>query len=183
MAYASRIARAAIRATAAALAVTAVAALVGLVALPALGICNTLTVLSGSMEPAFRPSDLVVVTPEPLSDVREGQMIAYSVPVADHQVVTHRVIELIHDGEAPVIRTKGDANRAADPWTAKLHGDAAWRMRFAIPHAGSVVRFVRGPAIHMALVLLAPLMLCLIWLSEIWRPERDPVPEETAGAA
>lgn len=167
----------------AALVVTSVVALVGLAVLPALGLCNTLTVLSGSMEPTFRPGDLVVVTPEPLSDVREGQVIAYSVPVADHQVVTHRVIEVVHGGDAPIVRTKGDSNQAADPWTAKLHGDTAWRMRFVIPHAGSVVRFVRGPAIHMALVLLAPLMLCLIWLYEIWRPERAPVPGRTAGAA
>jgi signal peptidase I len=183
MAPAARIARATATAAVAALAVIAVAALAGLAVLPALGLCNTLTVLSGSMEPTFRPGDLVVVTPEPLSEVREGQVIAYSVPVADHQVVTHRVIELVHGGDAPVIRTRGDANPAADPWTAKLHGTTAWRMRFVIPHAGTVVRFVRGPAVHAALVLVAPIMLGLIWLYEIGRPDRDPAPRRAAGAA
>jgi signal peptidase len=182
MRHASRILRAVVRAAVAVLALTAAAALIGLAVLPALGVCSTLTVLSGSMTPTFRAGDLVIVTPEPLSDVREGQVIAYSVPVADHQVVTHRVIELLEHGDAPVIRTQGDANTAPDPWTAKLHGSTAWRMRLVIPHAGSAVRFLREPAVHRVMVLGVPFVLCLIWLLEIWRPGPESATRRTAGA-
>jgi signal peptidase len=182
MRHAFRLIRAAARAAVALLAVTAVAALIGLAVLPRLGVYRTLTVLSGSMVPTFRAGDLVVVTPEPLSDVRVGQVIAYSTPVAGHELVTHRVAEVLEAGNAPVIRTQGDANAAPDPWTAKLHGRTAWRMRMVIPHAGSVIRFLRGSAVHMAMVLVAPVLLCLIWLFEIWRPKPAPAIRGTAGA-
>ena len=47
-------------------------------------------------EPAFSPGDAVVVTPEPTSDVRVGQIISYHIPIGDHHVETHRIVRIIH---------------------------------------------------------------------------------------
>jgi signal peptidase I len=100
----------------------ACAALVGLGLLPRTGWYRPVTVLSGSMKPAFAPGDMVVVTPEPLRDVRVGQIISYRIPIGDHHIQTHRVVKIVRGGAHPLVRTKGDANDGADPWTAELHG-------------------------------------------------------------
>jgi signal peptidase I len=137
---------------------------------PRLGLFQVETVLSGSMEPLFEPGDLLVVVPEPLKDVRAGQVLSFHAPTPDHQVETHRVVRVIHPGAHPIILTKGDANSAPDPWRARLHGTTAWRMVGVVPKAGSVIRTLREPWVHVIAVLLVPLLLAAVALRSIWRP-------------
>jgi signal peptidase len=154
-------------------------AVLAIVALgPRLGLFQVETVLSGSMEPRFEPGDLLVVVPEPLSDVRAGQILSFHAPTPDHRVETHRVIRVINPGPHPVILTKGDANSAQDPWRARLHGTTAWRMVAVVPRAGSLIRTLREPWVHLVAVLLVPLLLAAAALRSIWRPE----PSEDAAA-
>ena len=142
---------------------------------PRLGLFQVETVLSGSMEPLFEPGDLLVVVPEPLTDVRAGQVLSFHAPTPDHRVETHRVVRVIHPGAHPIIVTKGDANSAPDPWRARLHGTTAWRMVGVVPHAGSVIRALREPWVHVIAVLLVPLLLAAAALRSIWRraPQAD----------
>jgi signal peptidase I len=148
--------------------VLAVAALVGLGLLPRTGWYRPVTVLSGSMKPAFAPGDMVVVTPESARDVRIGQVISYRIPVGDHHVQSHRVIEVLRRGGLVSVRTKGDANAAPDPWTATLQGQTAWRVRGVLPKVGWAVFWLRTPLLHELTVLLAPLLLALLWVAQIW---------------
>jgi signal peptidase I len=151
-------------------------ALVGLGLLPRAGWYRPVTVLSGSMRPTFSPGDVVVVTPEPLRDVRVGQVISYRIPVGDHHVQTHRVMKIVRRGAHPLVRTKGDANNTADPWTARLDGTTAWRVRAVVPKLGWAIYSLRSPLAHRLTVLLAPLLLALLGLLQIWRrPEHDPL--------
>src|SRR5437763_9634735 len=147
----------------------ATVALVGLALLPRTGWYRPVTVLSGSMRPAFSPGDMVVLTPEPLADVRVGQVISYRIPVGDHHVQTHRVIKVVRGGGNPLVRTKGDANNAADPWTAELHGTTAWRVRAVLPNLGWAVFWFRSPLVHDVTVMLAPFLLALLGIAQIWR--------------
>jgi hypothetical protein len=73
----------------------AVAALVFLALLPHTGLYRTETVLSNSMKPHFGAGDLLVVTPEPVRDVRVGQVISIHVPNGDHHVQTHRIVQVV----------------------------------------------------------------------------------------
>ena len=143
--------------------------LVGLAVLPRAGWYRPVTVLSGSMKPAFSPGDMVVVTAEPLTDVRVGQVITYRIPIGDHHLQTHRVVKIVRGGPHPVVRTKGDANTAPDPWTAKLHGTTAWRVRAVLPKLGWAVFWLRSPLVHNLTVLLAPLLLAVLGVAQIWR--------------
>ena len=147
---------------------------------PRLGLFQVETVLSGSMEPLFEPGDLLVVAPEPLKDVRAGQVLSFHAPTPDHQVETHRVVRVIHPGAHPIIVTKGDANSAPDPWRARLHGTTAWRMVGVVPDAGSVIRTLREPWVHVIAVLLVPLLLAAAALRSIWRPRRRPTRPDDA---
>ena len=105
------------------------------------------------------PGDVVIVTPEPIRDVRPGQVITYAIPVGDHHVETHRVVRVVGGGDHPVVITKGDANAAADPWKAELSGTTVWRYRFRIPMLGRAIVALRDPLVHKLTVLLLPALL------------------------
>lgn len=155
----------------------AVLALVGLGLLPRTGLYRPVTVLSGSMRPAFAPGDMVVVTSEPVSDVRVGQVISYRIPVGDHHVQSHRVIAVLRRNGTIAVRTKGDANATADPWTATLHGTTVWRVRGVLPKLGWVVFWLRTPLVHRLTLFLAPLLLALLAVLQIWRRPEGHTPE------
>ncbi|MDX6507900.1 MAG: signal peptidase [Gaiellaceae bacterium] len=147
----------------------AVLVLILLGLLPRTGWYRTETVLSGSMRPYFSPGDLIVVTPESTREVRVGQVISYHIPLGDHHVQSHRVIAVVRGGSNPLVRTKGDANRAADPWVAKLQGTTAWRVRYVVPEAGWAIARLRNPLIRSLSIFGAPLLLALLGLWRIWR--------------
>jgi signal peptidase I len=145
---------------------------------PHTGLYRTETVLSGSMVPHFSPGDVIIVTPEPLRDVRAGQVITYHAPIQGHMIVTHRVYKVLKGGAHPVILSKGDANAAPDPWTAKLQGTTAWQQRWVIPGAGWIIEFLRSQWMRWLLVFGVPIALAVIWLRDIWSDDPDDEHEE-----
>lgn len=138
---------------------------------PHTGQYRTLTVLSGSMEPTFAAGDVVIVTPMPARSLRKGHVITYEAPVDGRPVVTHRVEKIVRGGPRPTIVTKGDANAAADPWTAKLDGSSVWRQRAVVPWAGHAIRLMRSTAAKNA-AIAGTLLLLVLMLHSIWRPAR-----------
>src|SRR5689334_15061410 len=59
---------------------------------------RVLTVLTGSMRPTAAPGDLVVDTPVPLDRLAVGDVITYQAPTPEHQVLSHRIIEIRNPG-------------------------------------------------------------------------------------
>ena len=141
---------------------------------------RTATMLTGSMVPTINPGDVILDTQEPTSDIAIGQIITYHIPIDDHRVESHRVVWLRHakDG-AVVFRTKGDANTAPDPWTARASTPTVWRVRAVLPVVGSVIRALRQPVMHLLLGIALPAALVLGLLVTIWRPTTT---SEDAGA-
>ncbi len=154
------------------LALVALAALafVAIAVGPRTGRYQTATVLTGSMRPHMPEGSIVVITPLAPRDARVGDVITYHIPVEDHRVVTHRVVEVLEGGERSVVRTQGDANDAPDPWVARMEGGPLWKVRAAFPGAGYAVHALRQPLAQRVSVLVLPLVLCLVWLKEIWFP-------------
>ncbi len=150
--------------------VIAAVAFLGLGVVPRTGLYHTLTVLSGSMRPTFGAGDLLIVRPEPMRDLRAGQIMTYAIPVGNHHIESHRVVAVIESGDSPVVRTEGDANNVVDPWTARLHGKRVWVTAAVIPYAGWPLQWLREPAIKLACLLFAPLLLVTVGLINIWRP-------------
>ncbi len=133
---------------------------------PHSGRYRTLTVLTASMRPTFPPGSVVIVEPTPTAQVAVGDVITYAIPVEDHHLVTHRVIEVVRPG---VVRTRGDANDVDDPWVAQLRGPTAWRVRAGVPGLGYAIEALRGPAAHLVLVGVTTLAGLLVGLGAIWR--------------
>jgi signal peptidase I len=150
--------------------ILAAGAAVGMGVLPHLGLYRTLTVLSSSMTPTFRPGDIVVVRPEPMRDLRLGQVITYQVPLPTRQVETHRVIRIIRGRGTnhPVVQTQGDANASPDPWTAQLNGTTVWRLEAVIPKAGYAISALRGRGFHVFSILVIPGLLAVFALRRLW---------------
>jgi signal peptidase I len=135
---------------------------------------RTMTMLTASMAPEIEPGDVTVVTPIPISEVTEGMVITYNIPIDDHRVVTHRVVS-VERGPAGTItvQTKGDANEAVDPWDATLQGDTAYEVRAVLPEVGHVIQALRNPVVAPALLYGAPTLLVGWLLLSIWRPTRE----------
>jgi signal peptidase I len=150
--------------------------------LPHTGLYRTETVLSNSMKPHFGADDLLVVTPEPVRDVRVGQVISIHVPNGDHHVQTHRIVQVVRGGKHPVVRTKGDANDARDQFTARLDGKTAWRVRLVVPKLGWAVVWLRNPLLRLLTVFLAPAAFVLLTLRRIWSDPDDGDAEEVPDA-
>jgi len=135
---------------------------------------RTMTMLTSSMSPTIDPGDVTVVTPIAISEVTEGMVITYHKPVEDHSVVTHRVVSVATGPDGSVqVQTKGDANRAIDPWAATLEGDTAYQLRAVIPGLGHVIQALRAPVVAQLLLYGAPALLAGWLLLTIWRPASD----------
>jgi signal peptidase len=159
-----------------AMVVVAVAAFLLLAVGPRVLGYQTSTMLTGSMEPLINPGDVVVTVPTPVSAIRVGDIITYHIPVEDHRVETHRVVEILtnQDGTTAV-RTKGDANNGADPWTATLQGETVDRHLLTVPSVGQAIRLLREPVVLNTFMYGAPAVLVIGLLASIWR--RNPEPE------
>lgn len=133
---------------------------------------QTSTMLTGSMAPLINPGDVVVTVPTPVSSLKNGDIITYKIPVEDQRVETHRVIEVIRNGNGTTaIRTKGDANNGPDPWTATVQGTTVYVHSATIPYLGTVIRTLREPVILQALMYGAPAVLVTMVLLSIWNKE------------
>jgi len=95
-----------------------------------------LTVLTGSMSPTFRPGDIVVVQPTPVTDLVVGDVVTFQPVSGDPSLTTHRIVALRHDADGALVEvtTRGDANSADDlPIVpAQIQG----RVRYTVPWVG-----------------------------------------------
>ena len=154
--------------------VVAVVSFAGLAVGPHVLGYRTMTMLTASMSPFIDPGDVTIVTPLAVSEVTEGMVITYHVPIGEHQLVTHRVVSVEHGTDGTVtVQTKGDNNDAIDPWTATLEGDTAYQVRAVIPEIGHAIHALRTPVVATALVYIAPALVAGWLILAIWRPRKQ----------
>ena len=135
-------------------------ALVILVGVAAIGVpfatgATPLTVLTGSMEPAYPPGTLVIVKPIDAKDIKIGDPITYQIKSGEDTVVTHRVISIGFSalGELSFL-TKGDANGAADekPVVPEQIKGKVW---YSIPYIGWLNTLMNGQNRGIIIQILA----------------------------
>lgn len=169
------------RSTARALTTLTLAFTIALLMIPVLGTTTgdwrLLPILSGSMTPAFPTGSLVVATPVSLRQLHVGEVIAYQAPVGDHHLIAHRIIRILRPGPNPVLETKGDANRAADPWHLRIAGPTAWVVRAGVPLVGYAAIYAKRALVAL-LFLVAAVTLAAALLRRIWREPTTATPGE-----
>ncbi len=138
---------------------------------------RTAGMLTGSMAPGINPGDVVIDTPLAADRMRVGMIITYHIPIDDHRVVSHRVIA-VHTAANGVIsfNTKGDANAAADPWTAVVQGNTVWQVRTVVPKLNTYIRLLRQTIAKPWFVSVVPIAVAAWLIVGLWRDpsERDP---------
>jgi signal peptidase len=165
------------------LALVVVVAPFAVYAMPGLvGADHSFVVLSGSMEPAMSPGDVVLVAETAPAAVAVGDVVTFTREDQDVPT-THRVVDVTQreDGTR-VFTTKGDANEDADAG-AVLPAQLVGEVVLVVPLVGYVVQFANTPT-GFALLVGAP--LALLVLSEAWsiaRGGRGGEAEPTATAA
>lgn len=139
---------------------------------------RSLTVLSGSMEPALGVGDVVIDSRVSPAEVRVGDIVTFPDPEGTGRLITHRVRRLrIVDGSAHVV-TKGDNTNAVERWDIPATGSLG-RVEYRVPLLGFLVFWLHGAFAGVALIVVPALLLAAFELRRIWRPE----PPEPLGDA
>jgi signal peptidase I len=143
----------------------------GVIAAPSLFGGRSLTVMSGSMEPALAVGDVVINSRVSPAEVRVGDIVTFSDPEGTGKLITHRVRRVrIADGNAHVV-TKGDNTNAVERWDIPANGSLG-RVEFRVPLLGFLVFWLNGPFGRIGLIVVPALLLASFELWRIWRPQR-----------
>lgn len=143
------------------------------------GADQSYVVLSGSMEPAFGPHDVIVVDSVDPASIETGDVITYGGGEGEPPT-THRVVEVEEDGGEYAFVTQGDTNdnpdgtvQAADVRgrvpTLPLPGEPL----FAIPLIGHVIAFGQSTLGKVLLIGVPFGLLGLDYLREAYRSGED----------
>jgi len=100
-------------------------------------------VLTGSMRPDYGPGAILLTRQVPTSSLKPGMIVLF-VPPGEHAQYAHRITSVSHSPGGPVVTTKGDANRAADPWKAELTAPVVSQVIGSVPGVGRVLVAIHG---------------------------------------
>ncbi|WP_336662798.1 signal peptidase I [Leucobacter sp. USHLN154] len=136
---------------------------------------TTLTVVTGSMQPAINPGDVVAVIPTDPDDLNDGDVVTFQPESDDPALITHRIISIDNTQSEPTFITRGDANTADDPEIVadQIQG----RVMYTIPYLGWATTLA-GPAMPV-LVGIAAVLLLGVGAYAAFAPPRTPRSKET----
>jgi signal peptidase len=141
------------------------------VSLPAVLGFQTLTVLSGSMEPTLHVGAVVIderITPR---EAKVGDVITFPAPGNRNRLITHRLRSVRVSGGKAYMVTKGDANDTVERWNVPVR-DEIGRVRYQLPKLGYVRDWLGGRDARLW-VLIAIVVVGLWALVDLWRPRKS----------
>jgi signal peptidase len=131
---------------------------------------QTVTVMSGSMTPAYRVNAVLAIKSVDPTEIQAGDVIAFETE-ADRPMVTHRVVAVEHDALGLSFITKGDANEDADS-TPVAASAVRGRVVFGVPYLGLFVRAVNNTVGFGLLVIVPAMVLIVLEILTIRRDRR-----------
>jgi signal peptidase len=149
--------------------------LAGLMLLPGLLGYQRYVITSGSMTGTYDRGSVVFDKVVPVSDLRVGDAITYTPPagLGPSGRITHRIVWIGSDQLGrQTLRTKGDANETADPWTFTLDGATQARVAFHVPYVGYVLSALAIRQVRMVLIGLPALLIAFAVLVSFRRDVR-----------
>jgi signal peptidase len=132
-------------------------------------------ITSGSMTGTYDRGSVVFDSVAPVSDLKVGDVITYTPPPGSGPtgLVTHRIAWIGSDQFGRrVLRTKGDANEAVDPWTFTLDGQTQARVSFHVPYVGYALAALSIRKVRMLVVALPALLIAVALVASLRRDVR-----------
>ncbi len=128
----------------------------------AVGAQQSYVVLSGSMQPAMHPGDVILVEDVDPAVIEPGDVVTFT-NGDEATPTTHRVVEVVDRGGEAAFRTKGDANEDADRElvpASRLEGRvmSVGGHLLVVPAIGYVIEFA-GTELGFALLVALPVAL------------------------
>jgi signal peptidase I len=140
---------------------------------------RSLSVMSGSMEPAIHTGDVVVDEWVAPSAARVGDTVSFNDPERGNIVITHRVVTVRRRADHIDFVTRGDANTGVERWSAPATGRIG-RVVYRVPRAGFLMVFTRTPWGKL-LFLVIPAFAWGAWeIFRIWWPADKGKPDGVA---
>ncbi|TFJ94591.1 signal peptidase I SipW [Lentibacillus salicampi] len=135
------------------------------------------TVLSGSMEPDIQTGSIIAVKPGgDMTRFQKDDVITYM--EEEGKLITHRVVEVMNNGEHVMYRTKGDNNDAPDLTPVLSENVMAEYTGFTIPYLGYLVSMSQSQ--NGAFLLLVPGLLLLCYSGFIiWKAFKEIEPDKS----
>jgi signal peptidase len=121
-------------------------------------------VLTGSMRPDYGPGAVLLTKRVPVATIKPGMIVLF-VPPGEHSDYAHRITSVTGPQNAPIITTKGDANKGVDPWHAKLVTPYVNQVIGSLPGVGRVIVAIRGTG---QIVLAALGGIVAAWAGSKW---------------
>lgn len=144
--------------------------LLAAVMLPPLVGGRTLVIISGSMEPTIHVGAAAVLRSVPSSELRVGDVIAYTPPSAGAIPIVHRIASITERDGQHTFTMQGDANKTVDANVVTLPAKA-WTVSYNIPVAGYIVNFASRPIGIFTFIIIPVVVLAALKLAE-WRKSR-----------
>ena len=134
------------------------------------------SVISGSMEPAYRTGSLVFVKNVPYQSIKTGDAISF---VLDKNltVATHRVIDISDDGE--YFYTKGDANSSPDP-SPVYYKNIIGKATFSIQWLGYFAMWISSTTVKICIASVIFILLVVSMLRTIYKYKGKSSAEKTS---
>ncbi len=99
-----------------------------------------------------------------------GQIVAFHPPGEPRlTVIAPRLLRRAQP-HGVIIRTKGDANNAEDPWRARIKGNTVWYEGFKLPKFGYLAVWSQQRLARFSLLSVIVILTVSMQLGWIWRP-------------
>ena len=123
---------------------------------------SILQVLTGSMEPTIPEGSMLLIQQTEPDTLQPGDIISFFSPdpLLDGALNTHRIQEVLNDGDTLEFITKGDANFLEDQQPVSAR-QVVGKVIFISPMLGKFVRLISNPLVF-GLAVLLPLAAMLI---------------------
>ena len=141
------------------------------------------TVLSGSMEPAYKTGSLIYVKDVDPMTLTDGDVITFMLD--EDTVATHRIVGVVPDETDPTtirFRTKGDANNFEDGQLVHYKNVIGTPV-FTIPGLGYLANYIQNPPGLYFSIAGAVVILLLAFLPDMLddeKPEKKPKKKKKA---
>lgn len=121
-------------------------------------------VLSSSMEPAYHTGSVIYVRNTPPDELEAGDVITFR--LTGDSVATHRIVEVIGEGEQVRFRTKGDANDTADGGYIPAE-NVVGKVVFTLPFLGYAAELIHTPRGRYAAIAVGAFLLLMLIVPEV----------------